>query len=98
MPEEELYQYDDLPSQASFRVAELLPGKRNEPVSCLLHLADWSDPPEYEAISYTWGDPNARATINCNGKRLEVTQNLYWGLVHIRLRDRSRFLWADAIW
>ena len=95
---QELYQYEDLPTQTSFRVMELLPGQESNPVSCLLHIVDWSNPLEYEAISYAWGNPSARAPITCHGKRLEVTQNLHRGLTHLRLQDRSRFLWVDAIW
>ena len=95
---QEPYQYEGLPTQTSFRVIELLPGEEGNSVSCLLHVADWSNPLEYEAISYAWGDPNARAPVNCHGKRLEVTQNLHRGLTHLRFRDRSRFLWADALW
>lgn len=94
----ELYRYEDLPSQTSFRVLELLPGEEGSPVSCLVHPVDWSNTVEYEAISYAWGNPNAKAPIICHGKRLEITQNLHGGLVRFRLQDRSRFLWADAIW
>lgn len=92
------YQYEDLPTQTSFRVVELLPGKEGDPVSCSLHAVSWSNPLEYEAISYAWGDPNARAPVTCDGKRVEVTQNLHRGLIHLRFQDRSRFLWADALW
>jgi Heterokaryon incompatibility protein (HET) len=94
----EPYQYKALHTQTSFRVIELLPGEESNPVSCLLHVVDWSNPMEYEAISYAWGDPNARAPTSCDGKRLEVTQNLHRGLTHLRFQNRSRFLWADALW
>jgi hypothetical protein len=43
-------QYKDLPTETSFRVIEHLPGKEGNPVSCLLHIVDWSDLMEYEAI------------------------------------------------
>jgi hypothetical protein len=100
MPEYPLdsYQYEDLPTLTSFRVVELLPGKESDPVYCLQHIVDWSNPLEYEAISYAWGDPSARAPVTCHGKRLEVTQSLHRGLSHFRFQHRSRFLWADAIW
>lgn len=96
----ESYQYEDLPKPppGTFRVVELLPGESGELVSCLLHLAHWSNPPTYEALSYAWGDLNARATIICHGKKLEVTQSLYGGLTQLRYQDRSRYLFADALW
>ena len=94
------YKYEDLPDPPPpcFRVAELLPGEGGDPVSCLLHIADLSKSPEYEALSYAWGDLNARATIICQGKRVEVSQSLYTGLTHLRYPDRSRYLFADALW
>jgi hypothetical protein len=94
----ELYQFEDLPTQTSFRIVELLPGKDNEPISCLLQKVDWAYPPEYEAVSYAWGDPNAKAPVICHGKILEVSQNLHSGLTHLRFPDRSRMLWVDCLW
>ena len=72
----ESYQYEDLPQPppGTFRIVELLPGKSGDIVSCLLHVADWTNPPDYEALSYAWGDPNAKATILCHGKKIAVTQ------------------------
>jgi hypothetical protein len=92
------YEHDDLETETSFRVLELLPGRDGQPISCRLHLADWTHPPEYEAVSYAWGDPLLRASIKCHGKRLEVGANLYSGLEHLRHPDRSRNLWVDCLW
>lgn len=92
------YQFDDLQTETSFRVLELLPGQQDAPISCILHAADWKQPPDYEAVSYAWGDRNLTAAIRCHGKRLEVGQNLHSGLTHLRLARRSRFLWVDCLW
>lgn len=92
------YRYETLPTPTSFRVVELLPGKTDDPISCLLHQVDWSNLRDYEAISYAWGDPNAKAPIIVYEKIVEVTKNLHAGLTHLRYEDRSRFLWADALW
>ncbi|PNP79445.1 hypothetical protein FNYG_07280 [Fusarium nygamai] len=100
MTEHELgYLYQELGTETSFRIAELLPGDGNAPIECLVHSVSWSDAsiPDYEAISYVWGDPSQKANIICHGKRLKVTQNLYNALSHFRQRDKSRYLWADAI-
>ncbi|KAF4945241.1 hypothetical protein FGADI_12101 [Fusarium gaditjirri] len=100
MTENELgYMYQELGTQTSFRIAEILPGNDNDPIQCLVHSASWPDHsiPEYEAISYVWGDLTQKADIICHGKRLKVTQNLYDALGHFRHSDRSRYLWADAI-
>ncbi|KAF7547470.1 hypothetical protein G7046_g8990 [Stylonectria norvegica] len=91
--------YGGLPMQTSFRVAELLPGKETDPVACLLHPINWSDvfQPEYEAISYAWGDVSDKVPIVCHGKELKVTPNLQSALLHFRMPDKSRFIWADAL-
>lgn len=94
----ELYSYEELPNDASLRVLELLPGAANDPISCLLHVADWSDPPRYEAVSYTWGDAQLRVPIICQGKRFDVTVNLHQALHQFRYEDQSRFLWTDLLW
>ena len=95
-----LYLYDDLPKPPpdSFRVAEILPGGGDDPVSCLLYTTSWDNPPAYEAVSYAWGDANAKANVLCNGKIIEVTQSLYRALSQLRSQHQSRFLYADALW
>lgn len=95
---EEQYKYEELLTETSFRVCELLPGKSGDPISCLLHVGEWDKPREYEAISYAWGDSTVRAPVNVHGKVVEVTKNLHRGLRHLRLQDESRFLWADVLW
>ena len=94
------HHYEELPSPppGSFRIVELLPGTEDDPVSCLLHVVSWPNPPRYEALSYAWGDLNARATIICQGKKIELTQSLYGGLAQLRYQDRSRPVYADALW
>ena len=92
------HQHENLPSQTSFRVAEILRGQDGDPISCLLHAADLSDPVEYEVISYAWNDARNRATVICDGKTLDVTRSLHEALAHFRLQDRSRFLWVDGVW
>jgi hypothetical protein len=95
---EEPYLHEALPTKTSFRVLELLPGVEGDLISCRLRSVHWAELPVYEAISYAWGDPKARAPVIVNGKSLEVTVNLRTALKHFRYQDRSRVLWADAIW
>ncbi|KAF2758401.1 HET-domain-containing protein [Pseudovirgaria hyperparasitica] len=58
---------------------------------------NWSHPPEYEALSYAWGDAKDVEWITCQDRELKVTRSLYNALRHLRLQDKSRMLWADAI-
>jgi hypothetical protein len=92
------YYYEALPLAFSFRVLELLPGLPDDAISYELHLVDLTRPPDYEAISYAWGDPMKRVRTLCHNKDLYITRNLQLALLHLRQPDRSRFLWADALW
>ncbi|KAF2658267.1 hypothetical protein K491DRAFT_624949 [Lophiostoma macrostomum CBS 122681] len=91
------YDYNVLPSAQSFRVAEILPGCDGDDISCKLYTAEWTSTPEYEAISYAWGDPKLTAPVFCDGKAIEVTKSLHTALSHFRSEDKSRFVWADAL-
>lgn len=51
----------------------------------------------YEALSYVWGDATMQADIICNGELVSVTINLHGALKRLRLSEKSRFIWADAI-
>ena len=94
----EKYQYTDLPHEGSFRILELLPGKEDDAVSISLHVSNLSNPREYEAVSYTWGNAISKATFLCGGKIIDATTNLHAGLSHLRHKHKSRFLWVDALW
>jgi len=90
------YQYTDLP--ANFRILELLPGKSGEHISVLLHTVDWKNYPEFNAISYAWGDIHDTKPIICHGKWLNISKSLYAAFEHLRHDKESRYLWADAVW
>lgn len=92
----EYYQYTDLP--ANFRVLELLPGKRGEHISILLRTVDWNNYPDFNAISYAWGDIHKKRRIFCHGKWLHISENLYTALEYLRYESKPRYLWADAVW
>ena len=93
----ETYQYEAL-LKDEFRILELLPGKFDEPISIQLHKNHLENILEYEAISYAWGDPNIQISIICDGKVLTCTPNLRDALEHFIYAEKSRFLWADALW
>lgn len=96
----DMFKYTTLPTVKMFRVLELLPGENDDPIRFELHNVDWPDCPPYEAISYAWGDVTDTISVYCghNHKPLKVTKNLHNALRHFRLKDKSRTLWADAIW
>ncbi|KAF1950483.1 HET-domain-containing protein [Byssothecium circinans] len=51
----------------------------------------------FEALSYTWGDAKDTTLINLEGNRFPVTKNLHCALVNLRLPDKVRILWVDAL-
>jgi hypothetical protein len=55
------------------------------------------DHPGYEALSYVWGDPTIEATLQIEGTSLKVTTNLELALRYLRLPDKPRTIWVDAI-
>ncbi|KAK7183477.1 hypothetical protein DPSP01_008515 [Paraphaeosphaeria sporulosa] len=81
----------------SFRVLELQPGHTSSPVQCNLLNAALDDAPNYEALSYCWGDPKDTQTITCDGRSFPVTRNLHEALVGLRRRSGKRTLWVDAL-
>jgi hypothetical protein len=55
--------------------------------------------PDYEAISYTWGDSSKQVSIQFKKGRqeLQVNRNCYDALRRLRRRDTDRLVWMDAI-
>lgn len=94
---ENKYQYQPLPTQSSFRLVELLPSQHEDAISYNLHLAEIGTSKLYEALSYTWNDPNIQVSSYCDGKCLPITPNLHAALKSLRLITESKWLWADAI-
>ncbi|EXJ61332.1 uncharacterized protein A1O5_11890 [Cladophialophora psammophila CBS 110553] len=79
------------------RLVDLLPGEGDDPVSLRLLIAELGHHPEYEAISYVWGDPSQTVSVLCNGRPLAITVSLNAVFKRVRYPDRSRILWADAV-
>jgi Heterokaryon incompatibility protein (HET) len=80
-----------------FRLLVLDSGEAADEVSCSLEQYCLASPPDYEAISYVWGDPTETCNIICSGQQLAVTKSLYSALCRFRFADQKRVLWADAI-
>uniref|UniRef100_A0A0B7JYH3 Heterokaryon incompatibility domain-containing protein n=1 Tax=Bionectria ochroleuca TaxID=29856 RepID=A0A0B7JYH3_BIOOC len=92
-----VYHYQALPRSRVIRVLILFPGAGDDLIRVSLQVASLDDEPEFEAISYVWGDPTSRKTIYCDGVCISVTANLYAALHNFRLEDKPRRLWADAL-
>lgn len=53
--------------------------------------------PEYEALSYVWGDPPSTVDIDVNGQLVKVRENLKDALLALRLSNTERVMWIDAL-
>jgi hypothetical protein len=92
-----VYEPIDL-DRPALRLLHLLRGKGSI-IKCMLYQAflDGADLIPYEALSYTWDGANKNFTVTVNGKSLNVTENLYLALQHLRSEHIDRVIWVDAI-
>jgi hypothetical protein len=99
IPALERYQYTSLrPRDSTFRLLKLLKDQGRE-LECELFPQSLSDNKHvpYEALSYVWGSAELVECIILDQKRHWITDNLYSALQCLRLHDRDRYLWIDAI-
>jgi hypothetical protein len=84
-------------SPQEFRLVLIQPGPFSSPISCTLQHAFLKDSPSFEALSYVWGDAQDTLPIFLDGHIFNVTTNLECALRHLRLQDKARAFWIDAI-
>lgn len=94
----EPYGYSDLEA-GEFRYLVLKPGALSDCLQCELHHTSFPAAPEYEAISYVWGNPEKNRRIQCDGKSMNITDSLWDALLGLRYKSagKERVLWADAV-
>ncbi|ROW10308.1 hypothetical protein VMCG_02072 [Cytospora schulzeri] len=63
-------------SRGEIRCLVLEPGRGNKSLRCTLEVKRLADDPQYEAISYVWGQSSRCHKITCDGRRLFITPNL----------------------
>jgi Heterokaryon incompatibility protein (HET) len=92
------YQYSPLPSgDRSIRLAVLYPGDFEDEIEFRLVHARLDDAPEYESLSYAWGETALTRTTKIEGRALSISLALETALRHLRTRTKDRVLWIDAI-
>jgi len=90
--------YKLLPGSSSFRLLEILPSaNRSEPLTGRLIDTDITFQPEYEALSYVWGDIEPAKCIALDGIETSITPNLHSALIHLRSTEDVRIIWVDAL-
>lgn len=87
------------PLRYEIRILLLLPSRRSRTrIRCRMIHQSLDDPDiEYEALSYVWGSPQPAQQIRVNGTGFHVGPNLHSALQHLRLKDKIRRLWVDAV-
>ncbi|RAQ44938.1 hypothetical protein AFGD_008315 [Aspergillus flavus] len=99
-PGMEAFEYEPIDLEGpSFRLLLLHSGTAPDEIECTL-LQAWFDGDSacpYDALSYTWGDTEKSDYIKIDGRRLDVTTNLYLALQDMRFPNTYRVLWVDAV-
>ncbi|KAH8632700.1 hypothetical protein IG631_11334 [Alternaria alternata] len=91
--------YEALESSQHIRLIILHPASSADlPLNFTFHQARLSElEGRYEAISYTWGQPNLTYPLYVSdGTHILVTENLDRALRYLRWSHKDRTLWADA--
>ncbi|KAI0871315.1 heterokaryon incompatibility protein-domain-containing protein [Hypoxylon argillaceum] len=91
------YEYTPITTPRTIRLMHLYPGIETNPIHLSLVTITLDSAPDYEAISYCWGNAQDVRPVTCNAASLSITNSLFTGLRHFRHADRPRILWADAI-
>lgn len=92
------YRYTPLANPSQTRLLQLVPGKWDDPINCVIEPVDLDEKPTYKALSYTWGDPDRKASILVGESHLIVTENLRIALQRLRHRyGGSQKFWIDGV-
>jgi hypothetical protein len=84
--------YEALGSK-QIRLLMIHPGTKDSDIQCTLSVSPFPPPPDsssYPALSYTWGDSAAVVSIEVNGKRKGITQNLEAALRQFRSQTKAQ--------
>lgn len=84
-------------SDKSIRLFQVQRGPKNEPIRLRMTQFSAHRRPPYKAVSYTWGTPDNPRHILVNGRAFLLHVNLWNLLFHLRSKEQTSFLWADAL-
>ena len=79
------------------RLLRLLPGTGEDVLELEMEHYYLDEAPEYDAISYTWGDASFHRIVKINDSELEVRYNCCYALWQARIHNTTRWLWIDSI-
>lgn len=96
-PDRVQFIYKPLEYATEFRLLRLFPGGNEDELACEVFHADISDPPAYEALSYTWGDTTLCQELRSTTGLIKITENCFSAIMNLRHATVKRTLWIDAI-
>jgi hypothetical protein len=93
-----MFEYEPIDASKQIRLISLAPGAGSEAIQIELLTANLDKLPQYEALSYAWGDGRHRVQLQSPGNTsLVVTRSLADTLCALRLLNHPRIIWADAV-
>ena len=84
-------------STREIRLLEILPGSASEPLQGRIVHVKLDQAATFQALSYTWGSPEAHGTVEIDGHPRPVTKNLHAALLHLRHSQDVEVVWVDAL-
>lgn len=94
----EKFRYQPLTRSDEIRLVKICPVSGISAVKCELQSAILgSEAPNYDALSYCWGDATDKTWVSCNGQRLALTKNLLNAIRRFRRKSEIVTLWIDQI-
>ena len=84
--------------RADIRLLQLLPSESHEDsLMCSLEPVSLKSSPDFQSLSYAWGQAEAHVSLQVGTNCLKITENLANALRVIRRHDRPVLLWVDRI-
>ncbi|TGO16129.1 hypothetical protein BPAE_0519g00040 [Botrytis paeoniae] len=83
------------------RILDILPHGGTDdasPICYEITIVALSNKPQYEAVSYCWGESNETVDIEVASNTRSITTNLQAALRHLRLPDRKRSVWIEQLY
>lgn len=86
------------PERNEIRLLTILPSTKAESIiRCSLESVSLDNRPEFEAISYVWGDASKKTDIIINDILFYVTRSVDKTLRLLRRKYRRRVVWIDFV-
>ncbi|KAL2130290.1 hypothetical protein VTI74DRAFT_6662 [Chaetomium olivicolor] len=76
---------------------DLEPGATNDPIKLQIETTALDNAKGYACLSYAWGPPHPQRAITLNGCTFPIRENLYLAFRRLRLSNKARRLWVDAV-